>query len=283
MTLTSQPFVFTLLTPCFSGTAYGKDGMVAAMRIPPIRGHVREWHRVLFGATSAHRSWGGTAGAEAATSKVGLRFADEIANQQTPEPKAMTLPHKAGDSTRASLKTDQHYRLVLQRLIGCTSDDWTAAQKAAKLWLFLGCVGLRANRAAGSVWPADLWAPQDETALHTELTSLGLTGWEVALIGQGKGKTPTDLREAASDTLNGHPEIFGDIPDKNRTGSKRIPSPLKLKVVRLGNHFCLLAAARRIAITTAAGPLSVLRQAESLLSPKPRWTALGAWNHLAIP
>jgi len=174
------------------------------------------------------------------------------------------------------------FTLRLRRLIGCTNDDWTAAQKAMKLWLLLGCLGLRANRAAGSVWPVDPWVPQNQTTLETELSSLGLNGWEVALIGQGLGKSPGLLRETASDTIRqpSPARLFGGI-------NPREPSPVKFKVIRLGDAHCLLAAAPRQQITGIQGtPTTLLREAEYRLRNKPdraRWTALGAWHHLTIP
>jgi hypothetical protein len=193
------------------------------------------------------------------------------------------LPHdlKKSGKPRAALPADEQFTLRLQRLVGCTHDDWDHAQRAVKLWLLVGCLGLRSNRAAGSVWPEGEWVPANDAALKAFLQTLGLKNWRVALVGFGAGKSSDELREAASDTIQGNPhrQVFGGI------NPHRTPSPTKFKVVRLGSGCCLLAAAPAQQISGHGGtPRTILREAEDLLrNIKPnraRWQALGAWQHL---
>jgi hypothetical protein len=275
MHLQHEDYTFTLLTPCFSGTALGKADDHAEMRIPPIRGHIRFWHRVLFGPGDCNRVWGSTAGDQGNGSRISVRFIGSVSIKHASH-KTTMLPHKDKPNQpgpRPALAAGESFTLRLQRLVGCTAADWDHAQRAVKLWLLLGGLGLRSNRAAGSVWPKDDWAPQSADALKTTLQSLGLQKWAVALVGEAvseeKRKSADQLRETASDTIQGNPhrKVFGGI-------SPRTPSPTKFKVIRLASGPCLLAC---------APSKSILQEAERLLNAKPnatRWKALGTWNYI---
>lgn len=265
MELQHEDFTFTLLTPCFSGTALGKHDDHAEMRIPPIRGHVRFWHRQLFGATDANRVWGSTNGDEGCGSRVALHFVGVVSVKHA-LPKPTMLPHKPNPSQRgprSALAADESFTVRLQRLVGCSRDDWDRARRALKLWLLLGCLGLRSNRAAGSVWPRDSWTLQTPTELRVLLQELGYAK-PVQIAGWDKGVSANTLRETASDTVTStgrnHPRFGGINP--------RQPSLTKFKVARLGGQHVLLIT----------GP--ELGAAFSDLTHKPRWQALGPWRHL---
>jgi len=234
-------FDFEFLTPCFSGTAEGKNADASILRVPPIRGHIRMWHVSLFGAADANAVWGSTAG-DGCGSKVG------VALKASPPPSKQTadiLPHKENErqrGSRAALPAGSRATLVLTRLPGCTDGQWDHAEKAAKLWLLLGTLGLRANRAAGSVWPSGEWVPQDVSGLKTTLATLGYSKpvqYADASLSSDKRMSyekneALKLRHAASDMVNGSPKFFGDIKPT------RQPSPLKMKVARLGGAPVLL-------------------------------------------
>ncbi len=263
MKLSAATFEFEFLTDCFSGTAEGKEARESELRVPPIRGHVRLWHIAAFGARSCAEVWSSTAG-EGAGSRVGLRLA--AAPPPSANPSAL-LPHKDRQGgARPALEAGTRATLELTRLPLCRDDHWAKAQAAVRLWLLLGTLGLRSNRAAGSVWPAD--PPADAATLKAELTRLGLTRTAVALIGTGAGKSAADLRTTASDTVEDRRgDVFGQ-------SSPRKPSPVRFKVVRLGDSFALLANAPEAGL---------LARAEEMLMRKPRperWRALGAWLRL---
>lgn len=282
MQLKHTNFQFTLLTPCFSGTALGKQDDQAEMRLPPIRGHVRCWHRALFGPADCNRVWGSTSGNEGHGSRVSLRFVGSVSTTHA-SPKPTMLPHKTQPGQRGprpALAAREAFTLSLQRLVGCTPDDWDHAQRAVKLWLLVGGLGLRSNRAAGSVWP-EAWPgnppPQTDEALKTTLQEFGLHQWSVALIGLNAGKSEDELRETASDTIAGQAtaNIFG-------SSNPRRPSPTRFKVIRLGQACCLLAVAPPVR-GADGGQRPMLQEAERLLLAKPnptRWRDLGPWNHL---
>lgn len=286
MQLQTADFTFTLLTPCFSGTALGKLDDHAEMRAPPIRGHVRFCHRALFGAADCNRVWGSTTGDEGHGSRVALRFVGSVSIRQA-SPKPTLLPHKQDLNQRGprpALADKEQFTLRLQRLPACTAADWDRAQRAVKLWLLLGGLGLRSNRAAGSVWPHGDWVPRTPDALKTTLQNLGLRNWSLAVIGLDAGKTEDELRETASDTIQGNPylQVFGGI-------RPRTPSPTKFKVARLTvqaaqpPQACLLAIAPNEQVRVDGVTQTILRHAEHLLNAKPnpaRWQALGPWRHL---
>jgi len=275
MQLQYVDYKFKLLTPCFSGTALGRLDNHAEMRIPPIRGHIRFWHRALFDCHDCNRVWGSASGQSGHGSLVALRFVGTLSNMKA-DPDPAILPHKNDSKQRGrrpALACGESFDLRLHRLVGCTDQDWDHAQRALKLWLLLGGLGLRSNRAAGSVWPDADWAPKNTDDLKRILKQLDLKNCEVAIIGMNVGKTPDELRITASDTISGNPHrnIFGGI-------QPRQPSPVKFKVIKFDNCHCLLACA-----PCNNGQNSILREAQRLLKEKPapqRWLALGKWDYI---
>jgi hypothetical protein len=120
------------------------------------------------------------------------------------------------------------------------------AIRALEVWLLLGSLGLRANRAGGSIWPADGNAPQTPEALRRRLDDLGCR-WPLYLAGIEVGSTFESLRVAATDTVFEPRWVFGYTG-----GRERQASPLKLKVVRFGQQSRLLMTAPEERIITEA-------------------------------
>jgi len=232
MKLDTATFPFEFLTDCFSGTAEGKYASSSVLRVPPIRGHVRMWHITAFGAASSNEIWGNTAG-----DGEGIRVSMKLTIQPpASEQKSEILPHKDNPNHRGprpALPAGSRATVELTRLPLCDGDQWIKAQSATKLWLLLGTLGLRSARAAGSVWPEGEWAPANENDLKNQLASLGFRH-SVRLADASLGNSARELRRAASDTVSGSPQYFGDIK------ATRKPSPLKMKVVRLGEDLRLL-------------------------------------------
>lgn len=246
MKLTTVEYSFKLLTPCFCGGADNQNAP-AEMRVPSIRGQVRAWHREITGVETVNRIWGSTDG-DGGASRVGM-ICDVSAPLRPAQPKPFILPHKS-QGPRPALAVGQSFTLKLQRLIGCTSNDWSAAQNAIKFWLLIGCLGLRANRAAGSVWPLDAdqtenkWVPQNAAQLGNHLRNLGFR-WPVQIIQTSSGTTSEELRRLASDTVKGSPKLFGNM-------APRQPSPTKFKVIEFNGEPHLLVTAPSSEDLTAA-------------------------------
>lgn len=225
MKLPEVIYSFTLLTPAMIGGADGKCAP-AEMRIASIRGQIRWWHRRAGLTPNCTQIWGQTEPSVIA-SRVSLTLLPSPAPARN---EVAILPHKQSGYRDALLPPLQQ-TIILRRLVGCDNGQWTAAQKAVKLWLLLGGLGLRVNRAAGSVWPIGEWVPTNEIDLKTLLASLGFSH-AVRLADASLGNSPQELRKAASDTVS-VAQYFGGI-------SPRKPSPLKMKVIRLGEDHRLL-------------------------------------------
>ena len=233
MKLPTAPYPFVFLSACFSGTWEGKNAQASELRIPPVRGHLRLWHRVLYSANDANRVWGNAAGNEGSGSRVGVTLKLAAPPVST---KAPTLPHKEDrfQGPRAALAEGTKASLVLHRLPGCTAVDWEHAQNATKLWRLLGSIGNRSNRAAGSAWPDDATAPASTAELRSQLSALGCK-WALALAPTSVGTTWQSLRKAASDTIK-------DAINYG-TSTPRTPSPTHFKIVRFGTELRLLVFA----------------------------------------
>jgi hypothetical protein len=276
MNLKTISFRFKFLTPCFSGTAEGRKANHSELRLPPIRGHIRFWHRAAFGLESTNRIWGSASGGEGHGSRVSLTISDNLPPSQQLAP---LLPHKdKKEGRRPALPPGTRAGIQLQRLPGCSHDDWRLAEDSVRLWLVAGTLGCRSSRAAGSVWPEEDWAPADSTQLAKLLAPLLNKGWAAALIGynaehneENYGEhTWEQLREAASDTPKGPDDLFGGA-------QPRKPSPVRFKVVELKTGLFLMAIARSI---------DLIQRAEKALNHKPnpqRWRELGPWTILREP
>ena len=246
MILPTEKYSFKLLTACFCGGADNQSGP-AEMRAPSIRGQVRAWHREISGAETVNRIWGSTDG-EGGASRVALVWDASILPREA-QPKPHILPHK-NQGPRPALAAGQSFTLTLQRLIGCSTDDWVGAQNAVKVWLLIGCLGLRANRAAGSVWPVGDWVPQTSEKLGETLRALGFR-WPLQLVDTPAGTKAEELRRLASDTVKGNPRLFGEIKPR------REPSPTKFKVIELaGQHRLLVTGPPTVNLTAARSALA---------------------------
>jgi hypothetical protein len=231
-----------VLTPLFNRGAYQDTPEV---RAPSIRGMVRWWFRALGGdADDEKQLFGGMKrfGRRTANEVMASRLVFRVRNAPQPKPgfTAQTLPHKQGGqaSPQAAFPTGARFQLSVQSRLGELSlEEETKARNALEVWLLLGALGLRANRAAGCVWPADDSAPRTPLELRARLNDLRCH-WPVMVAGPEVGSTVEELRAAATDTVRGREKVFGYAG-----GSKRLASPVKFKVARLGKELRLLVFA----------------------------------------
>ena len=193
MKLPVREIPFRLLTPCFCGGAQHE----AELRVPSIRGQIRFWHGERFDQASLARVWGAV-GDKPTASQIAVT-AKMLASSPDPRFERL-LPHadphspNKDESKKANSEGDAllpgDYHLTLRWLPSrpppenpqSPAQDWTAAQTAVRLWLLIGAIGLRSNRAAGSVWPINppepeqAWVPQTEQQLADTLNQLGFAG-----------------------------------------------------------------------------------------------------------
>lgn len=225
-----------MLTPCFCRGAYRDQPEI---RVPSIRGMVRWWFRKLGGTAEQEKIVFGGVHDGAASSRLGFRVSNLAVRKVNPNP--ATLPHKSGGqaSPQAAFAAGGTFCLhVFSRRDPLPNDLARRVENALEVWTLLGALGLRANRAGGSLWPVDDSTPKTPNELRARLNVLGCA-WPVYLAAPAVGNTAEQLRAAATDTVSQPVEIFG------RARGGRLASPLKLKVVRLDHQLRLLITAPR--------------------------------------
>ncbi len=209
----NETYALRLLTPCFNGGATPRQ--TAELRVPSIRGQIRWWYRLACPQGDEQRLFGGVRG-QAVRSSVIFRISEPSSSQQS----APMLPHKGerGGSRPALAPVD------FDLLCRCREDTFVEVDRAVKIWVLLGGLGARCNRAAGSVWFQNE-APDSKEALHETLTALKLPAqWQICI---AKVDSFPDGRRIASDTVDGRSDLLGGIKPK------RIPSPIKFKMIEL--------------------------------------------------
>jgi CRISPR/Cas system CMR-associated protein Cmr1 (group 7 of RAMP superfamily) len=230
------------LTPLFCRGAYQDT---PELRAPSIRGLLRWWFRTLDGAPDEEKStfgglnrFGQSTRGQPIASRLVVRVSSLQAKRAAPDP--LTLPHKQGrqGSPQAAFAAGGRFVLeVSSRLDGLSPELARKVESALEVLLLLGGLGLRANRAGGSIWPADGAAPKSVGELRQRLDYCRCA-WAVSLAGVNLGKTAEELRAAATNTVEGYPEVFG------RARGGRLASAVKMKVIRFGSVYRLLLTAR---------------------------------------
>lgn len=255
MKLKTSIHKFKLLTSSFCRGALNGPGDQAEMRAPSIRGQIRQWHREMPFDGGGKRAdeivdlvWGSAGNGDGCSSKISL----SVSPLETSTNQESTLPHsneraKVNNRLSALPASDLEYTLEMRWMPMCDKRIWEEAERAVKLWLLLGGVGLRVNRAAGSVWPLGEWAPKTTAELKSSLTALRCR-WPVMLADHSLGETAAELRKEASNTLDGNPDVFGSI-------RPRVSSPLKMKVAQIDGRPRLLITAQSHAVLCRAKAL----------------------------
>lgn len=240
-----------IITPLFNRGAYQDTPEI---RVPSIRGMVRWWFRALGRTADEEKEafggmkhFGQRLKWRVNASRLVFRISNVRAKQASPNPP--TLPHKqAGQaSPQAAFASGASFQLeVFSRFGALPTPLQQNVENALEVWLLLGALGLRANRSAGSVWPANGTAPNTPEELRTRLNTLGCH-WSVMVAGKETGTTIEQLRAAATDTVNGVEWVFGFA-----RGQKRQASALKFKTARFGDELRLLAFARESGVLDEA-------------------------------
>lgn len=221
---TMMTYNIEILTDCFCKIGEGKP----EIRGMSIRGMIREWTRLLGG--NPDNVWGGKGGNAG-------KVAISVSNVNSRKTNSLLLPHKGGTKPSA-IEAGATFDLGLSRLVGCTDQMWSEVKRNVENWLLLGCLGQRANRAAGSVWNS-AWNYQSKKEFWEKSPAKS-----IFLSNEGFND-PEEVRIIASDTVAGHPDIFGDF-------KKHESSSVKMKVVRIAGKFHLLLFAKQQIILVKA-------------------------------
>ncbi len=238
------------ITPLFSKGAYDDRPEI---RAASIRGQLHWWFRALGGNAPEEKAIFGGVHGGATASKVVIRTSAMPAPEQRAQ--IATLPHKSGGqaSPKWAIPAGQGFDLhVLRRLGGLPSAMDASFTRALEAWLFLGTLGLRATRAAGSF----VWQPVDGAPLDYPLTFEGYeircrelvrgTAIRFALLGEAYPHSEA-ARRVVSDTLGGRDDQHGqgDLARLNDPLGKvfggRKTSPLRFRIVRMDNQHRIAA------------------------------------------
>ncbi|RMD74969.1 MAG: hypothetical protein D6820_15615 [Lentisphaerae bacterium] len=231
-----------LLTPCF---CHGANRRHPELRVPSIRGQIRQWRCLRGGreASAMPLCWGDIKkDGQPLASKVSLELSHSSFSHHRKEP---LLPHRPPKKEVLSeaIPSGVTLTLTIRRLVGCTDEIWQTAIRDVETWLLFGCLGQRANRAAGSVWCKD-WDLGDD--LQPVLSSLQIPeSWDIRLASVA---SPEEGRRIASDTVK-RKDLFGTI-------KPRQPSPVKMKVVKLRSGYHLLLVGIGVSLDDALNALT---------------------------
>lgn len=212
----SKIYKVRLLTPCF---CKGADKNSPEIRPPSIRGMIRKWVRLRGEKPDA--VWGGP-GRNASKVSVSVDSFGKLEADKTL--RSPLLPHK-GNPRAVSIKEGTTFTMNLTRLVGCSDELWKKAKRDVETWLLLGCLGQRANRAAGSVWCEYL-------NFHSKRKEMLLDNYYNIKVFDKLFDKAEDARTTASDTVKDE-TFFGNF-------SPRIPSPIKMKVIPFERKYKLL-------------------------------------------
>lgn len=222
----------TFLTPLFS------HGATDAPEIRPasVRGMLHHWFRLVGGEVSLERSVFGCVHGGTAASKVVVRILGVLAKSGNQN----TLPHKTGGeaSPRSAFLPGTTCTLWISSRSPLSAEEEKLFRDAVHAWLLMGTLGYRSTRAAGSfVWESEDFpvpAPQDYQAAMDRLASKGK--FKAALLEEEYADAETPRRLVSNSlAMEEHNRPLGGLRPRRKT------SPLKYRIVRLGNRFRLVA------------------------------------------
>jgi len=244
------------ITPCFSKGAYEDRPEI---RAASVRGQLHWWFRAL--AQDEKQIFGGVANG-AVASKVVVR----IGNVHGTTGELATLPHKRGGEASPKIcylpGTSCELHLLL-RLGGLDTLLEKQLLRALEVWLLVGNLGLRSTRSGGCFrwknlaegtlnYPASWEAYEQRCQQLVQGTKLLFSLLSTAYENAESG------RRVVTDTLGGKDQEgdlndlrklnwpLGDISSKKQrsldpTRKERKTSPLRLRVVSIGNEYRIAA------------------------------------------
>lgn len=230
-----------LLTPCFCRGIDNRDNAEPEIRPASIRGHLRSWHRSLYGDPRAEKELFGGVGRGAVSSPVIVR----VANVKGDTSQFPTLPHKQGGQAakkKAFAPGTTFDLLVSIRRGGISDAQQNQLKMSVKAWLLAGGLGLRVTRGAGSIQCETI--TQNLNQFKDELDkTLRFSESKVSypLVLPHPYSHPEKARIKASDTIGGRDDRNGQDSlrqmryplgtlGSSREGTNRKTSPLRFTI-----------------------------------------------------
>lgn len=230
------------LTPCFTG---GIDAAQRpSLRASGFRGQLRWWLRALTNDRCVEEEVFGGIGADNGedrrprASSVILRLKRWNGGAVS----ARALPHSEDPRKqfrRPALEPERQFTLQLSLRPGFDERSFGISSLVLDIYSLLGSFGFRSNRGSGSVWPVES-SPKEEgelrdglVALRRQCMDLGLWRPDSRLarahvsLQPDRFESAEEARAVCSDTVRDSSGALGYVD-----GSRRMASPLKLKVVR---------------------------------------------------
>lgn len=234
---------FSFITCAFPHGAYQSLGANhPELRPSSVKGQLRWWYDALFYDKSSEDQLfgglknpvpGGKPGPE--SSRVIIRL-QEIGSPAIA--KAVFIPHKGqnGGEKNAILPGTRYRLSITTRREGISPDQQTKLTRTLDAWLFLGAVGQRANRGAGSLGEAE--TPDAPASFEAKADGI-LNGSKLrAAVLPKSYENERELRKEAGDFLAD--EAFGSFTPFG-SAIPRKPSTLKLRAARIGEALHLVA------------------------------------------
>ncbi len=241
---------FTLLTPIFTA---GVDQARPELRVPSIKGQLRWWARAVLGnGRPEYDLFGGIKGKRVGFNEESVAgpFVFRLVTASLQSEPRLLCPHDQNKGRRNALRPQANATFELHwssRLAVRAAGASAALDHLIRTWLLLGSVGCRANRAAGSVWPAGYEPTVAE--FQQEVAALSLPAHLAVRVLGEPVRDAEVLRSTATDTLQGQPPQTGNIRGRILgdvlgyvEGRNRKASALKLKVGRFSDGYRLIAA-----------------------------------------
>ena len=228
-----------LISPLFSYGAENRNPARPEIRVPSIRGMLRWWPEALLGERDVIDLWGGAEGDSPRASQIVVRV-EEV---QRREARQNLLPHPCGhQSPKNCIDPGTRFRLMFGERPGrlkLSQEQEGKFKRVVKAWLLMGALGGRSNRGAGSFkWTCDgLQGPSSEEDYARAIRELLIGCPLQAALLPGWYDRSEAARIVASDTISGG-------CGNNALGSispKRIPSPLKFRIVAVDGRFGIIA------------------------------------------
>ena len=239
----------TFITPLFSKGSYDAQPEI---RPPSIRGQLHWWFRALGGSHTDEKAIFGGVHGDPVSSKIVVR----VSNISGRTGDVATLPHKQGSQASpksaflAGTTTELH---LLERFGGLSETQRKSFRRAVEAWLLAGTLGLRSTRAGGSfIWEPitqnGISMPSDSATYAARLVEIFKGAPMKVMLLNEEFTSAESARRCVSDTLGGRDDPHGtsDLSRLNDPLGKifngRKTSPLRFRIVMLGNTFRIVAA-----------------------------------------